>query len=351
MRRFKPLLPLGGATVADHVIATLRGAGAAVFLVVGHRHDEITARIDKQDITIVYNPDYAQGMFSSIRAGIRRLPPAYRGFFVLPVDIPLVRRATFLRLMETAARSPRNIVYPVFRGKRGHPPLVPAHLAPAILGWGGEGGLKGVLAAREDLAVEVAVADGRILFDIDTPGDYRRLRELFRRDEVPTDAECREILNTICRVTPARIRHSRRVARAAVAIGRALGAAGIPVDLELVRAAALLHDVAKGQPKHDIAGGRQLREMGFGRTGDIVAVHSDLAGGDTGLPLESKVVFLADKLIKGETPVSLKKRYGTSLRPGATPEFVAGILERLDIAEEVKRWLEGLVGRPLEEII
>ncbi len=106
MNSFKPLLPLGESTVTGHVIDTFLSAGVEVFLVVGHRRDEIKASIKGRDITIVDNPAYRQGMFSSIRAGIRRLRPAHQAFFVLPVDIPLVRPATIRRLMETAALEP-----------------------------------------------------------------------------------------------------------------------------------------------------------------------------------------------------------------------------------------------------
>jgi molybdenum cofactor cytidylyltransferase len=168
MKEFKPLLPLGGRTVADCVIDTFLGAGVEVLLVVGYRWEEIAARIRRRAITIVYNPDYRQGMFSSVQTGVRRLRPEARGFFVMPVDIPLVRPATILRLMEAAAANPERIVYPVYEGKRGHPLLVPAGLAPAILGWRGAGGLKAVLASRQAQALEVPVADGFILFDIDT---------------------------------------------------------------------------------------------------------------------------------------------------------------------------------------
>jgi molybdenum cofactor cytidylyltransferase len=65
--------------------------------------------------------------------------------------------------------------------KRGHPPLIPAALAPDILGWEKGGGLKAVLKSQEKRAIEVSVADSFILFDIDTPEDYAALLEHYRR--------------------------------------------------------------------------------------------------------------------------------------------------------------------------
>jgi molybdenum cofactor cytidylyltransferase len=187
MKQFKPLLPLGGATITDRVIDLFLNEGVGVFLVAGYRRDDIAAGIKKRDITIVYNPDYEHGMFSSIQAGVRRLKSKYQGFFILPVDIPLVRPATVRRLITVASENPDNIIYPVFGGERGHPPLIPSALAPAILGWEKGGGLKAVLKSHEKLAREVPVADSFILFDIDTPEDYAALLECLKHYEVPTD--------------------------------------------------------------------------------------------------------------------------------------------------------------------
>jgi putative nucleotidyltransferase with HDIG domain len=167
----------------------------------------------------------------------------------------------------------------------------------------------------------------------------------YQRYEIPTSEECEIILNDICRLSSDRIRHSRKVAEVAVLIANSLVKSGIMVDVELINAGALLHDIAKGQPKHDIAGGNILRELGFGKTGDIVAVHSELAGGDTSQPLEAKIVFLADKFVDGEELVTLKERYGTTNR------MYTATASRHAVAKNVKKELENLIGYPLEKDI
>jgi molybdenum cofactor cytidylyltransferase len=352
MNQFKPLLPIGEATVTDHVIDTFLGTGVDVFLVAGYRYKEIKKRIKKHNITIVYNPDYERGMFSSIQAGVRRLPTYYQAFFMLPIDIPLVRPATIRRLMEVSAENPDNIIYPVFGGKRGHPPLIPTRLIPFILGWRTNRNLKAVLDSYKDLALEIPVADSLILYDIDTPGDYAALLERLRRYEVPTDEEANVILNDICKVPPDGIKHGLKVAEVAAAIARALDAAGQKADMEIVRMAAELYDVAKDQMKHDIVGETLLRELGFGMVGDIIAICSDLEGGNTCLPLEAKIVYLADKLVIGESLVSLEERYNSADHCfGMTPEIKVVITERLKVAIHVKKELEVLLGQTLEYVI
>jgi molybdenum cofactor cytidylyltransferase len=70
---------------------------------------------------------------------------------------------------------PGKIVYPVYQGRRGHPPLIPTSLIPGILTWEKEGGLKSFLKMYEKIAVDLPVNDEFILKDIDTPDDYKQL--------------------------------------------------------------------------------------------------------------------------------------------------------------------------------
>jgi len=352
MGEFKPLLPLGEETIADHVVSTFRQNGVDVYLVVGHQGNKLRDGIKSQDITVVENSNYRQGMFTSVQAGIRHLPTDCPAFFIMPVDIPLVKPATVSRLIKESEANPDKIIIPSFGKKRGHPPLIPTKLAPAILEWSEDGGLKSFLREYEGNTIEVPVADSNILHDTDTRDDYDALLDRFRRYGVPTDGECGVILNDICRVSTAIQRHGKKVAEVAVAIGRALVSSGCEVDLEAVRMAARLHDIAKGQPKHDAAGGRILNDLGFKTVGEIVSIHSWLGENETEVSIESKVVYLADKFVKGEDIVSLEVRYNSAdNKYGSTPEMKAVIRGRWLQALRIKQEIENILGCSLEVAI
>lgn len=188
MQRFKPLLPLGEETMADHLMATFLQNGVGVYLVVGYRQNELRAGIKTRNIHIVENHDYRQDMLVSIQAGIRSLDEDCRAAFIAPVDIPLVSPATIRRLLTAAEEHPGKVIHPVFRQTRGHPPLIPAEMFPAILDWQGDGGLRSVLYNSKE-AVEVSVADSAILLNVNEPGDYEKLLERFQRDTAPPEAE------------------------------------------------------------------------------------------------------------------------------------------------------------------
>ena len=175
MGELKPLLPLGNTTIADYVISTFRSIGVKVFFVAGYNYEKIISGIKTPRVNIIYNADFNKGMLSSIQAGIRQLGNDTRAFFIQPVDIPLVEVSTIEKLIEISDKNPRKIIYPVFNGRRGHPPLIPADLVSGILNWQNEGGLRSFLKLYENISLEVAVNDDSILFDIDTPEDYQEL--------------------------------------------------------------------------------------------------------------------------------------------------------------------------------
>jgi CTP:molybdopterin cytidylyltransferase MocA/HD superfamily phosphohydrolase YqeK len=350
MEQFKPLLSLGRETMADRVISIFSQNNVDVFLVVGWNKDKLQAYIKSQDVSVVENPDYQKGMFTSVLAGISCLSLNYEAFFVMPVDIPLVRSATVHNLLDEADRQPGKIIYPTFEMHRGHPPLIPSSLIPAMLQWQQDGGLKTFLHSRRDLAREVTVSDRNILFDIDTADDLQEAKERLRIYDVPTEAECNVIMNVIYPMPQSVRGHCVKVAEVAIAIGCRLQRCGEKVDLAMIRAAALLHDLAKGMPDHEKEAKRMLHDLGFGKVGDLVADHTDLRNANNQTSIEEKIVYLADKFVEDDNVVSLDKRFRTRNRRFAiTPEIEAKILQRKARAIEVKCELEQILNYALEE--
>jgi molybdenum cofactor cytidylyltransferase len=182
MGEFKPLMPLGGMPVLERVIRLFRTAGVGrIHVVVGHRGPELTPLIERQGARAVVNPRYAEGMYSSVKAGAAELDDATEAFFTLPVDIPLVRPATVSALLQACPAGGSAICYPTFGGRRGHPPLIGCRHIRTILDDSGDAGLAGLLRKLKLHARDVPVADEFIHADMDTPEDYRRLAGLLER--------------------------------------------------------------------------------------------------------------------------------------------------------------------------
>lgn len=172
MGGFKPLLPLGDSTVLECAVDTLRDAGVAdVVVVTGHRADEVRPVLEGLGVREAHNPDFRGGMYSSVRAGVGALPAGVDAFFLLPCDIPRPGVETVRLLADARAEAgDPSVCYPVFEGRRGHPPLISGRLVGEILGAEPASGLREVLGGHG--AVHVPVEEEGVVRDLDTWGEY-----------------------------------------------------------------------------------------------------------------------------------------------------------------------------------
>jgi molybdenum cofactor cytidylyltransferase len=343
MRRKKPMLELGGATLLARAVGTFLGAGVReVVVVAGHGAEELRPRALGLGVRCVVNPAWEQGMYSSLAAGLRALAPGVAACFVLPADVPAVRSRTVSALARALRRHGAAVAYPEFGGERGHPPLLAARLFPEILAGDGQGGLCALLARHEGEAMDVPVLDQGVLLDLDTPDDLAACGEFADRT-VPTAAECRALLARLG-VAGEVVRHGQRVAELAGALAQALTREGLPVDVRLVRAAGRLHDLARAETDHARAGALRLTRLGFPRVARVVAAHSDLPT-ESRLRLdEASLVYLADKLVQGERRVTLRERFQGSAARCSSQAARAALERRWRDAEGVAALVASALG-------
>ncbi len=177
----KPLLPLGKTTILGEAIQGLREAEIdEVLVVLGPSPEAFLPVLDTHRVRHVVNPHPERGMLSSILTGIGNLPGTMEAFFLLPADIPLVGSATIRLLRKAYITSRRGVVYPVYGGRRGHPPLIPLRYFDEAMPPDTPGGLRTILKRYDREAVHVVVDDPAVRMDCDTPEDYRRLLEYYR---------------------------------------------------------------------------------------------------------------------------------------------------------------------------
>lgn len=349
MERLKPLLPLVGIPALERAIAVFHDAGIDdVRVVLGHRGQELRPLAERCRARCIENPNFAEGMYSSVLAAARALSPSTRATFILPADVPLVRAATIRQLAAAFLAASSAIVYPTFDNRRGHPPLVARSILDEAVN-GAPGPLRTLLAQHEQNAIEVPVIDEAIHLDMDTPADFDRLRRFAERRAIPTRAECEAMLERHS-VPEARIRHSKKVAELAARIAEALAASGLAIDPVLANAGALLHDIAKGQPKHAEAGAAIVGSYDMPAVAAIVAAHTEITF--TGTLDEQSVVYLADKLVAGEEIVTLDERFQPALlRFRDNPEARKTARRRKSAAEQIAAAIESRTGAPLTAIL
>ena len=147
-------------------------------------------------------------------------------------------------------------------------------------------------------------------------GRKRVLKYGIMPEEMPDETECREMWEHYH--TPENVRmHCQAVCVQAMRIGNALNQAGCDLNLQMIKSAALLHDIARAKPHHTEEGARILRREGYPELAEMIRRHHDLTKGGyewnaNAEPCETEVLYLADKLTKEERTVTLEERFADS---------------------------------------
>ena len=349
MGKFKPLLPLGDKTVIEQVVETCLSAGVRdIQVVLGYKAHDVMAVLKNPAVSWSINDDYQSEMFNSVKVGTDALKHDAEAFFILPVDIPLVRSQTLQLLMGFCGKDPRKIIYPTFLGERGHPPLIPHQYAGELTRWAGKGGLKGFLESYDHGSLDVPVCDAGILMDMDTPEQYRRIVARYKNRQIPLKTECMAMMGTRFSDNHPVVKHGRVVARVAQVVGKKLVHAGCKMDINLVEACGYLHDIGKGERNHAGFGAQLLRKMGYPNIADIIVSHMDLSFDEGGDITEKEVIYLADKLTHGERILALEKRLESKLEQlSGHPEGKIAAEKRIRTAMKIEKAIERITGEKI----
>ncbi|MEV7084751.1 nucleotidyltransferase family protein [Streptomyces sp. NPDC093085] len=186
--RPKALLAHRGRPLVEHAARVLRAGGCApVHVVVGAAAPEVRERAVLPDAVLVDNPGWADGMGSSLRAGLASLAGTGAGAaLVLLVDQPGIGAAAVARLVA-AYRGPGTLASAAYGGRRGHPVLLGAERWAAVAADAtGDRGARGYLKEHEDEILLVECADIAEPYDIDTEADLSHLEQTTAPDiELP----------------------------------------------------------------------------------------------------------------------------------------------------------------------
>ena len=169
---------VGGMPMVRHVaLSALASRASPVVVVTGHQQAEVSAALAGLDVTFTHNPQFAQGLASSLIAGVTALPKHLDGVIVALGDMPGVTAAHFDKLISAfAPQDGRAICIATHNGKRGNPVLLAAALFAELLALSGDSGARQILGAHQELVAEVDMGSEAVLLDLDTPEALERVR-------------------------------------------------------------------------------------------------------------------------------------------------------------------------------
>jgi molybdenum cofactor cytidylyltransferase len=175
----------GAPLVARAVDAALASQAANVIVVTGHQGESVARALADRPVTFVHNPAFAEGLSSSLRAGLAAVPSEADAVVVCLGDMPRVASAVIDRLI--AAYSPlegRAICVPTTHGKQGNPVLWDRAFFTEMAALTGDAGAKRLIGQHADRLCEVPVEDAGILYDVDTPDLLARFTETVTSETV-----------------------------------------------------------------------------------------------------------------------------------------------------------------------
>ena len=161
--RGRPLVRI----VVDEAVAS---HAKPVIVVVGHERGEVEKALAGLPVQFVHNPDFAQGLGTSLKAGIAAVPAEADGAIVCLADMPQVDASLLNRLI--AAFDPDRgalIVMPTAEGRRGNPVLWSRRFFPDLMAIEGDVGARHFIGRYSEAAVEVPLEGKAALVDVDTP--------------------------------------------------------------------------------------------------------------------------------------------------------------------------------------
>ncbi|GGJ34531.1 nucleotidyltransferase family protein [Streptomyces brasiliensis] len=175
--RPKALLEHRGRPLVEHAVGVLRAAGCTrVHVVLGAGADAVRERAVLDGCVLVDNPEWAEGMGSSLRAGLDSLSGTdARAALVVLVDQPGIGPAAVARVLG-GYRDERSLVSAAYDGVRGHPVLFgAAHWAGIAASATGDRGARAYLRAHDEAITLVECGDVAEPYDIDTEADLVHL--------------------------------------------------------------------------------------------------------------------------------------------------------------------------------
>lgn len=177
MGRPKLAIPVRGTPMIRRVAeAALNSRCAETIIVLGAHADLYRSLLDGLEVRIVENPDPAEGMGSSIRAGVEAVSPEATGAVVLLADQPLVSAGVIDRLIETAVAEGRRIVASACRGTVGPPAYFHKDFFSELLALRGDRGARSVIQSHPEEVSTVPLPE-ECAADVDTSDDLTAIGE------------------------------------------------------------------------------------------------------------------------------------------------------------------------------
>ena len=180
----KLLLPIGGEALLVKLVTSVCASDVGqVLVVIGHEAEKIRRELNEFPLNFVYNPNFSEGMTTSIKYGVKVVSHECDGLLICLGDMPFINTSEINKLIHAYVKNRIKgeglIVVPVFKRQRGNPVLFSIEFRNDILEHKKESGCKEVIMKNSDSVIEIEMDTENMILDVDTMEDYQSISDLF----------------------------------------------------------------------------------------------------------------------------------------------------------------------------
>ena len=181
----KQLIKLREGYMIEYVIrASLASDLNKVYVILGHHRKEILKALSENNenfpsnqLEFLINPQYRQGMSSSISAGLTSIKNTFGSVMFLLGDQPLVDSGLINLMLKQYYCSNKEICVPAYKGKRGNPTIFSSEYFSHLENVKGDSGGKDIIMDHPDDILTIETDSPACVYDIDTIGDLEELNK------------------------------------------------------------------------------------------------------------------------------------------------------------------------------
>jgi molybdenum cofactor cytidylyltransferase len=179
MGQNKLLLNFKDKPLIAHAVDTLLLSEVdEIVVVLGHEAEKVRDQLRGRQVRLVENPNYREGLSTSVRVGVRAVSPQAAGLMIYLADQPLLEPAdinSIIKAFALAKQVDKSIVVPLFHGQRGNPVILESSYREAILDVVGDVGCKRIIKRYPDKVFAIEMATDHVVRDVDNIDDYEEV--------------------------------------------------------------------------------------------------------------------------------------------------------------------------------
>ncbi len=173
----KQLLPYRNSTLLDIAIDNaIRSEATNVYCILGANAEAIKKKCKSKKVILVLNPNFRDGLSSSIVAGIQYVSnnnASTEAAIITLADQPKVGTTYLNKLIKKASENPETLIASDYGFNKGVPACFPKSTFPSLLKLQGDKGARDLL--NDNSIKVITISSNHALLDIDTPKDYQEL--------------------------------------------------------------------------------------------------------------------------------------------------------------------------------